>query len=245
MPAFTPRSLPGLQPSSIDERIRKICECPKINAVRKYLPRAGGGVKGKEWTQVFSEDWTTEDYWNFTTIYHRINGFGYLELGTNDGVTYNHPCLAYRKAVDLTAYDGRIDLEICLSGATESLVNKIAFGDDIDNWNGVVFNNADPCIGVWICKVGTYYYSVDSLNDSLERYTWYRRRLEFRVENGVYTTYWKKLVDSVWTTLSSRVWSGVGDANRRWDDSNLGIIEKYTSDPAYFRNKNYSLWIYT
>lgn len=26
-------------PLSIDERIRKVCQCPKINAVRRYLPR--------------------------------------------------------------------------------------------------------------------------------------------------------------------------------------------------------------
>lgn len=44
MSIFNPRSLPRLQPSSIDERIRKACQYPKTNAVLRYLPR-GGGVK--------------------------------------------------------------------------------------------------------------------------------------------------------------------------------------------------------
>lgn len=48
MPTFHPRSLPTLQPSSIDERIRKVCQFPKFNAASRYLlraGRAGGGAK--------------------------------------------------------------------------------------------------------------------------------------------------------------------------------------------------------
>ncbi len=45
MPVFTPRSLPRLQPS--DERIRKACQCPKINAVRKYLLPSMAAAKPK------------------------------------------------------------------------------------------------------------------------------------------------------------------------------------------------------
>lgn len=75
LPRLNPRSLPKLQPSSIDERIRKVCQHPKINAFWKYLSPSTASVgvplpippeflpvdayveETKEWSTYGAEPW--------------------------------------------------------------------------------------------------------------------------------------------------------------------------------------------
>lgn len=92
MPAFTPRSLPSLQPSSVDERIRKACQYPKINAVRRYLPRgvSAGIPKITYWSNSCDSlvGWTTSGHgWSISTA-DKVEGTGSLQSYCQDAAGY-------------------------------------------------------------------------------------------------------------------------------------------------------------